>query len=452
MDSLVQIKEILYKNHGGPGPHKDGSSQDVHGGGRGSGVESSDSSGSGSAGQYGQFKEKKYKVPKNAHPAPSTGTQMTFTPEEGGYLFHGTRMGDTEEYPFADSDGVVFFTDDFLEAAGYAQGLHLGGRGNGTPRVMQAQLTPGKMADVSSAIDQEIFEGDGDLGLVFKAARDQGFDYAFYTHPTFSSENDEQRVIVALNPGDQVGSLNTGWSVESGKLWHRPRNRTRGWSNQELNNIRLVLSHGGPGPHPSGSSQDVHGKKGAGSTSTSTTASVQYNKRAGTLADYDSLISGSGNPDMWNRNQAMSASLYDEGTSDVLVDSQGKVQAHYTAKLIDQELILELYEMNRFDLEDYSDVGQQPFEVMTLGVAPRNLGESGGERGWGLHAMHEVIKDARAAGADYIFLSSTDPAKGFYENIGMLEMDDIGYPGLFVMSRYRWDKFEEAYNARFPKK
>jgi len=140
--------------------------------------------------------------------APGTGgtivSKNRFTPEAGGYMYHGTRMPDGQEYLIADSDGVVYLTDDYLEASGYAEGGALSSDYGGTPRVVAVSLAAGKIVNVQSEIDSAIQNGD-DFTDIFSSARSSGADYAFYTHPSFIDDR-EQQIIVALNPDATIGS------------------------------------------------------------------------------------------------------------------------------------------------------------------------------------------------------------------------------------------------------
>lgn len=156
-----------------------------------------------------EFDEIDFTADKNATPSPK-GKHASFSSEKGGMLFHGTTQEIPEErsyYIHPDSDGVVYLTDDFDEASGYARGLHLGGSGKGRMRVIEIGMTPGKVANVQDAIDDAVANGD-DFTDIFNSARKQGFDYVFYLHPAFYSDG-EQRVIVALNPDATLGSVDS---------------------------------------------------------------------------------------------------------------------------------------------------------------------------------------------------------------------------------------------------
>ena len=234
-------------------------------------------------------------------------------------------------------------------------------------------------------------------------------------------------------------------------------------SGDRLDEIRSGLrsNHLGPGPHPDGSPQSVHGGDRAGvkKTSTSTTGAGPaggYSRREAGAGDYDDFVSGAGERESWTLSQKISASLFDEDSSgygpgseaEVLIDSNGRVQAQFTAENSWQDFILELLEIKQSDLDYFTDGGREPYEVHALSVAPRNL-TAGGESGWGVTAMHEIIKDAKSRDADYLFLHAAEEADAFYNNIGMYSLEEISRPGYFVMSAYGMENFEEKYNARF---
>lgn len=149
------------------------------------------------------------------------GTQADWTPEGGGILFHGTSASNETEYLKGDKDGVVYLTDDYKEAVGYAKGIHLGGSSGGDARVLYLSVASGKTVDVDSETQEEVVEGTGDFGPIFKKARKAGADFATYTHPSNVYEDKEQKVIVALNPGDQLGPNRNGWDIGKGKSWRK---------------------------------------------------------------------------------------------------------------------------------------------------------------------------------------------------------------------------------------
>jgi hypothetical protein len=175
-------------------------------------------------GESGKFAPMQYTVPKSARKMPD-GSAADFTPEKGGWLFHGTRMPDDQEYLEGDANGVVYMTDDYGEAAGYASGIHLGGKGGGTERVLHVQMGVGKMANIDKEISTAVLEGGGeeDFGPIFDRARKQGYSYAYYTHPSNVDGSKEQRVIVVLNPGDLIGSNRHGWDMKKNKPWRFKR-------------------------------------------------------------------------------------------------------------------------------------------------------------------------------------------------------------------------------------
>jgi hypothetical protein len=56
----------------------------------------------------------------------------------------------------------------------------------------------------------------GDFTDIFSDASNKGADYVVYTHPSFEGDK-EQRVIVALNPGDTLGPNRYPFSTENNK-------------------------------------------------------------------------------------------------------------------------------------------------------------------------------------------------------------------------------------------
>ena len=48
------------------------------------------------------------------------------------------------------------------------------------------------------------------------------YDFIYYEHPSFVGD-DIQHVVVALNPGDQLGPNVSGWDVERNRRWRRER-------------------------------------------------------------------------------------------------------------------------------------------------------------------------------------------------------------------------------------
>jgi len=178
-----------------------------------------------SSGEGKSFKVvEKYVMPADASAAPNgMKAHWDSDPEKGGEMFHGTQASDDTLYLDGDQDGVVYLTDDYQEALGYAAGVHLGGgEGGGTPRVLRIGMTGGKMVDISAAIDEEVGE-TGDFGKIFDKARSEGADFAFYTHPSNVEGKDEQRVIVALKPSASLGPGSDGWDARTGQRWRRKR-------------------------------------------------------------------------------------------------------------------------------------------------------------------------------------------------------------------------------------
>lgn len=164
---------------------------------------------------------KKIEVPKNAMQSPD-GTKAHWDEESGGTLFHGTSAPDDIEYLDGDSDGVVYLTDDYKEAEGYAKGVHFGGGKNeGTQRVLDVSTTGGKMLSVDDEINKLVEDGEDDFSPVFEKARQQGASFVFFSHPSNYDENKEQRVYVALNPGDTLGPARKGVDIKTKKMFKK---------------------------------------------------------------------------------------------------------------------------------------------------------------------------------------------------------------------------------------
>lgn len=157
------------------------------------------------------------KIP-SGKPSPD-GVKAHWTSQEGGLLFHGTKIPDGEEYVEGDDDGVVYLTNDFLEAAGYAQGIHLGGGGSGISKVLYLSVGAGEMADVSDEVDEAVANGDEFSGI-FDHARRRGLKYVTFKHPS-NVGSGEQTAVVALDPGDTLGPNRSGWNVQSNRPWRK---------------------------------------------------------------------------------------------------------------------------------------------------------------------------------------------------------------------------------------
>jgi hypothetical protein len=148
---------------------------------------------------------------RGAEPNPN-GEHATFTPENGGTLFHGTSSP-----KFIKPDpGLFYLTDDYKEAEGYAMGVHLGGRGGKVTVVKVMQAKPGKCMDATKYINRGI-ENDEDpddlVNSASQAAKGAGARYLSYYHPSNLPDVDrEQRVIVSLYPQEDVKSVG-GWGV-----------------------------------------------------------------------------------------------------------------------------------------------------------------------------------------------------------------------------------------------
>jgi hypothetical protein len=74
---------------------------------------------------------------------------------------------------------------------------------------------PGNTINVQDEIDDAVMNG-GDFTDIFSDASNKGADYVVYTHPSFEGDK-EQRVIVALNPGDTLGTNRYPFITENNK-------------------------------------------------------------------------------------------------------------------------------------------------------------------------------------------------------------------------------------------
>jgi hypothetical protein len=128
-----------------------------------------------------------------------------FSPEKGGFLFHGTR----EPGKKLKAGQATFTTLEFDEAKAFARGAHLGGRGR-NPSVVMYEAKPGKMVDVSDKIEEMIMEGGPeDEKRIYDEARRSGARYATFVHPGVSEHVSEAPVIVSLHPHKDLKSI--GW-------------------------------------------------------------------------------------------------------------------------------------------------------------------------------------------------------------------------------------------------
>ena len=131
--------------------------------------------------------------------------------------FHGTR----EAIPDFSRGGEVYLTDSSTEAAGYAQGKHLGGTGGEQPRVYSVAAKRGKTLNIDELIDEEIMNG-GDIEVALDAgiaqARAEGARYVEYRHPSFDGEAD-QNVRISLYPAEDLRVTNQPTKKRGGVLF-----------------------------------------------------------------------------------------------------------------------------------------------------------------------------------------------------------------------------------------
>ena len=114
--------------------------------------------------------------------------------------YHGTSAADTFQ-TFKTPE--AYFTVDPREAAAYATDPIIGGsRRAGRPRIVEAELPPGKGWDINRAVESAIADGD-DVDAVIASyaakARQSGVDYLTFKHPS-SHGQDYIDAIVSLRP------------------------------------------------------------------------------------------------------------------------------------------------------------------------------------------------------------------------------------------------------------
>lgn len=119
-------------------------------------------------------------------------------------LYHGTAAPPFKTGQFNSKD--VYLTDDHREAMGYARGGHLGGSKGGKPRVINVKTTPGKILfadDEVQSIIMDMHDEFQDLDELMDRARNDGYHYVEYSHPSFGRQADH-KVIVSLHPNEDL--------------------------------------------------------------------------------------------------------------------------------------------------------------------------------------------------------------------------------------------------------
>jgi len=120
--------------------------------------------------------------------------------------FHGTSAPEFSRF----RPGEAYLTDDPAEAAGFAEGGHLGGAVGGELRVLEVSLTPGPVADADNEVDLIVMDEHpelDDIDDLMARLRDEGYRYADFTHPGFAGG--DIRVRVSLHPEDDLDIVPT---------------------------------------------------------------------------------------------------------------------------------------------------------------------------------------------------------------------------------------------------
>lgn len=151
------------------------------------------------------FPVAEYRSGKEKRTAPLKKRPYTFhatwKPNQNGTLFHGCRTP-------IDKLGKkpIYLTDDANEAAGYAAGQHLGGRGD-QPMIYPMLVRAGKTLNVDAAISEmqmDGFDEEEDFQRLFDTAKRMGARFVTYEHPSNHYDDREQRVVVSLYPDEDI--------------------------------------------------------------------------------------------------------------------------------------------------------------------------------------------------------------------------------------------------------
>jgi len=115
-------------------------------------------------------------------------------------MYHGT-----SSKPFGSFSGdVVYLSTDPQEARAFAMNPILGGgRGEGSPRILEVDVPKGKVKNIDKIVQEAVME-DGDLDEVIseqsKIARREGFDYLTFSHPSTLRGDRDFEATIAINP------------------------------------------------------------------------------------------------------------------------------------------------------------------------------------------------------------------------------------------------------------
>jgi len=130
-------------------------------------------------------------------------------------LYHGTTREALEKIRASGWRGDVYLTVQRGEALGYARGGHLGGSA-GRPAVAVVQAASGKTQLAHGEVDDAVLAGDDPdeaLEKIISVARQQGYRYVRFLHPSFSGRG-SQIVYVSLYPNEDLTLLETGREVK----------------------------------------------------------------------------------------------------------------------------------------------------------------------------------------------------------------------------------------------
>lgn len=114
--------------------------------------------------------------------------------------FHGTSAKEFKQF----GGDIQFFTKNADEAKAFATNPILGGgRGIGRARVINVVLPKGKTKDINTLVQKEV-AGEGNIDKLFrqqaKIARNEGFEFLSFQHPSTLVGVDDFKTIIALDP------------------------------------------------------------------------------------------------------------------------------------------------------------------------------------------------------------------------------------------------------------
>ena len=209
-------------------------------------------------------------------------------------------------------------------------------------------------------------------------------------------------------------------------------------------NVDELSELGGPGSGNHGHAGRP-GKIGGSSKSSSSFHNYTVKKSNENSSDEELMNIARGvDYDNASRHEELALALYEKGYSKLLEDHDGNIQSFFYGHKSDYRSIEDQYEIPQLDLQDASHNGTVPYIIETLAVSPRNIYPNG-ERGWGISAVHEAIKEAWTEKCDFIFIHADEDAVGFYKNLGFEEIPY--YPSYMIMNDSTMAKFEEKYNG-----